>query len=215
SKRVDWNTNKLRVNAHFPNWYVFSDKLTGMFTDITGPAIALPGNGLEAKVAHSFNHQLKALGIDRQEWQQIQNTDVGFAKLVGYKQNINGHDVLFSRLSFKFSPDEKLLRIQHKSFGKPNLSSPSLSATDALAAAQNGLSSLKIDHASVDEDWVWFPVPSPTGYELKPSWAFTIYGHDDYLPVELTGYVDGMTGEILYRSNGIQETVDLTVTGPV
>lgn len=215
SRRVDWTANKSRVNAQFPNWYVFSDKLTGMFSDITGPALAIPGSSLEAKIAYCFNNQLKALGIDGAEWVRANTTTNNDVKQAYFTQHINGHDVAFSRLSLKFSNEGKLTRILHKSFGKPALAAPSLSAADALSAAKNDLASLKIDLANVDENWVWFPVPSHNGYELKPSWAFTIIGHDEYLPVELTGYVDGMTGEVLYRSNGIRETVDLTVTGSV
>lgn len=216
SRCVDWTANKSRVNAQFPNWYVFSDKLTGTFSDIAGPALAIPGSSLETKLAYCFNNQLKALGINGTEWVRTQHAStVEPVKQVHYKQTINGHEVIFSRLSLKFSNDEKLIRIQHKSFGTPALSAPSISVGDALTAAKGDLSSLKIDHASVDENWVWFPIPSRNGYELRPSWAFTIIGHDDYLPVELTGYVDGMTGEILYRNNGVRETVDLTVTGSV
>lgn len=215
SKRIDQAANKRKVNTQFPNWYVFSDKLTGKFSDITGQAVSIPGNSVEAKAAYCFNNQLKALGIDGGEWLRTQNTDADFAKTVNYKQSINGHEVIFSRLSFKFSGDEKLMRIQHKSFGMPVYAAPVLSVRDALAAAGSDLSAVKIDHAAIDENWVWFPVPSRNGYELKPSWAFTIYGHDNYLPVELTGYVDGLTGEILYRTNGVHETADLTITGSV
>ena len=215
SGRVDWVSNKKKVNAQFPKWYVFSDKLTGNFRDITGEAIALPGNNLEAKLSYCFNNQLKALGIDRQQWIQTQNTDAGFATFFNYKQQIDGHDVVFSRLSFRFSKDGKLVRIKHKSFGDPTHQAPSVSMASALSAAKSGLEGVKIDQAAIDENWVWFPVPGRSGYELKPSWAFTIYGHDHYLPVELSGYVDGITGEILYRSNGVHETVDLTVTGTV
>ena len=214
SKRIDRAGLKAKVNQHFPQWYVYSDKLNGNFTNIFGNAIALNGNTLEDKVATCINNHLNTFGVNGQDWIKVQNTNAGFASFLNYKQVLNGHDVVFSKLSFRFTTDGRLQQIQMKNYGQAQNITPSFSKADAMIAMKKDLTHLNIAYSNVEENWVWFPVPSTNGYELRPAWNCTIIGKDEYLPVELYGYVDAITGDILYRNNDVKET-DLTVNGRV
>src|SRR5690606_34385265 len=60
-----------------------------------------------------------------------------------------------------------------------------------------------------------FPVPTANGYELRPAYAFNIKGQGEDIPVDLDGYVDGITGKVLYRTNRVKETINKTVKGEV
>src|SRR5690606_14087909 len=192
-----------------------TDKLTGNFRDIFGDALALQGNTNEEKIAYSFQHQLKDLGIQEQEWILTKHHDADFAEFFHYKQQINGHDVVFSNLSFRFTANGDLQRIKHKSYGTPGQITPSLTKEQALTFAKEDLPTVNIQKAEIDNDWYWFPVPSANGYELRPSWKFSIEGKGPKLPVLLSGYIDGITGSVLYRINDVIESIDLTVQGDV
>src|SRR5690606_18847073 len=165
SKSINKMRMKERVNQEFPSWYVFTDKLTGNFRDIFGDALALQGNTNEEKIAYSFQHQLKDLGIQEQEWILTKHHDADFAEFFHYKQQINGHDVVFSNLSFRFTANGDLQRIKHKSYGTPGQITPSLTKEQALIFAKEDLPTVNIQKAEIDNDWYWFPVPSANGYE--------------------------------------------------
>jgi Zn-dependent metalloprotease len=213
SKSPERTNTKTRVNQVFPGWYVFSDKLNGQFTDITGQAVTIPGTTLNDKASYVFSNMLNSLGVIGAQWTQVQSHDAGFATIVSYKQSLNGHPVVFSKLTLSFTKDGKLDRIQMKNYGTATQLSPSLSKEDALTAAKTGVPITMLDDSKIEDNWYWFPVPSKNGYELRPAWKFEINGRDEIMPIELKGYVDAITGEILYRTNGVKETVDVTVKG--
>lgn len=215
SKRVNKQALKTQINQYFPSWFVFADKLNGTFIDIFGKAETIQGNTIDNKVTYLFDNQLKSLGINKEEWHHTQDASDSKQTVVNYTQQIDGRDVVFSNIKFSFTKSGLLQRIQMKTYGTPASITPTLTQTDAQTAAINDLNGLTITDNSIGSDWVWFPVPHLNGYELRPVWEFTINGKDELSPMELHGYVDAISGDVLYRTNDIKETVDLTVNGVV
>ncbi|HQE11565.1 MAG TPA: hypothetical protein PLQ78_02330, partial [Flavipsychrobacter sp.] len=100
SKRLDLQNLKTKVNAVFPKAYTSFDKLNGKFTAIYGKSFQVPGATIERKIDYCFKNQLSQLGVQKNDWVKSQETNPGFAQLVHYKQILNNHEVVFSRLSF-------------------------------------------------------------------------------------------------------------------
>lgn len=215
SKRLDLQNLKTKVNAVFPKAYTSFDKLNGKFTAIYGKSFQVPGATIERKIDYCFKNQLSQLGVQKNDWVKSQETNPGFAQLVHYKQILNNHEVVFSRLSFKFSKDGSLLKIQMKDFGTPKVLAPTIALTTAQNAAVADLQEVTISSVTVKNNWVWFPVPTADGYDVVPAWEFDVVGQSNYTPILLHGYIDATNGTVLYRENQVKETVDLTVKGVV
>jgi len=215
NSRINRAAVKSEVNKQFPQWYVISDKLTGTFTDIFGDAISISGNDIVQKVNFCFNNQLKALGVNQQEWVETESTTTDHGSFASYKQYLNGHEVAFSYLKFRFTKDGKLSRIQMKAYTKPDNAAPVISGQTALQNATATLTGATVKQSEIANDWSWFPVPSHNGYELRPSYSFSVLGDNEGAPLELSGYVDATNGEVLYRSNAVKETLDMIVKGQV
>lgn len=203
------------VARSFPGWNAFTNKLNGTFTDIVGPAISLPGGNLQEKAANCIAQKLNRLNVKAGEWTVVKGklTDDHYVR---YRQSINGHTVFMSSLVFRFTEAGELVKIRMQNYGNNcTAMQPSISAANAKEYAINDLSGVIVTSATVDENWDWFPVPAKNGYELHPAWPYKIIGKSDKMPVILHGYVDGITGEVLMRSNDVKDDFNLTVKGTV
>ena len=203
----------------FPGWTVSTDKISGNFNDVYGQPVPMPG-ATPAEKAHTLLQQrLAALNIDATEWQLVSDKTSPKAHYANYRQVVDGHAVVFSWLSFRFTLSGDLARIQAHNYGSPNAAlSPILTATQALAHATAHLDGATISKSTTAADWVWFPIPSANGYTLHPAWGFSITATAaGTVPLHLSGYVDAIDGTILYRTNDVKETAgyDLTVKGMV
>lgn len=202
--------------ANFPGWSVETDASTGHFRDMYGRAIKMSGTGISEWVSNAISQKLTGLDVNSTEWQQINTTQTDKAIYASYVQVFAGHKVAFSKLSFRFTTDGRLLRVQMKTYGKPADLLPSLSTADAAKAAVNDLGGITVTASDINEQWEWFPVPSSTGYVLHPAWHFTIKGTtQSNAPLKLSGYIDATDGSILYRINEIKDIFDITVNGNV
>jgi hypothetical protein len=214
--RKDASSLIQKVQQHFPGMDVTIDKLSGNFTDIFGIAMPIPGATNQDKAAYCFSNYLSDFGVNGGEWEIVGESASPKASFIRYTQKINGHPVVFSKLNFKFANDGKLIRLQMKNYGTPSTGlTPAMSAEDARIAAVNDVSGVAISESSVEQDWYWFPVPAQNGYDLRPAYAFDIKGQGKDIPVELKGYVDAVSGAVLYRFNTVKETVTQTVKGSV
>lgn len=204
------------LQQQFPGWSARIDQLNGTFRDVFGTGIALPGATATEKAAYCFGNRLHSLGVVAAEWKPVRNTEVDHATYIDFRQELDGRPVVFSRLGFRFAPDGRLVRIRMKDYGKPVAGLvPAITAEAARTYALQHTENATITTTTVDETWVWFPVPSAAGYELRPAWHFTATGMDKQMPLELYGYVDAVTGRLLYRSNLVKDNVDKTVVGTV
>ena len=206
------------VHTQFPGWAVTTEKLSGNFTDIYGTPVSIDGSTDAERAANCISEKLAQLGLQPADWKQVSNIPAPKADYVNYAQEVGGHPVVFSRISFRFTKAGDLERIQIKNYGTPkNTLVPTLSVADAKAAAIKDLDGVTITSNEVAANWSWFPVPSASGYELHPAWSFTTKGNiPGSVPLILNGYVDALTGAVLYRSNQVKETgYDVTVKGVV
>ena len=210
---------KRTASKLFPGWAVSCDKLNGLATDIYGLPVEIRGTTLLNKSQFCLSNPLSKLAIKKEEWVKVSEVSAPKADYVYYKQIIKGHEVVFTKLGFRFTKDGALSRIQIKNYGTPPLNTaPIISLSDAQKAAVANLSEITITNNEVDNiAWVWFPIPTKTGYDLHPAWHFKVTGSaHGTVPLKLTGYVDALDGKILYRTNEVKETsYDVTVKGVV
>jgi len=208
-----------QAKMFLPGWNATPDKLTGMFRDMYGPAAAVQGGTNLQKAQKLMNGKLAAMGINASEWVNTRDMAADHAAFVDFKQVVAGHNVIFSNLSFRFTPDGRLQRVKMQNYGTPEQGlQPELTNTQVLNgnAITQDLPGVYINDKSVESDWVWFPIPTKNGYVIHPAWPFKVIGTGAHeMPVELIGYIDAITGELLYRSNQVNQTFEVKVTGSI
>ncbi|MBS1771328.1 MAG: T9SS type A sorting domain-containing protein [Bacteroidetes bacterium] len=210
-----------KLQSAFPGFMFSTDQLSGLANDIFGSSMQVQGATNAEKASYIMDGKMKDLGVSSSEWVKTNEYDAGFASYIHYIQSIYGHTVAFSRMSFRFTPDGAIQRIMMNIYGRPQQGvTPAISSTAVLTTKgmTTDLDGVNISNKSVDNNWVWFPVPTNTGYQLHPAWAFTVTGTDksnENLPVELTGYIDANTGDVLYRTNAVKETINRAVKASV
>ncbi len=218
ANKTAMNKSVIEVHTQFPGWSVTADKLNGLFTDIFGSPILLDGATDTDKAQNCLFQNLGTLGVNSAEWTKVSYINAPKADYVNYRQVVGGHNVVFSRLGFRFTKEGRLARMQMRNYGSPSGKvQVSLSKQAAISAAIKDLNEVSITNTAVEPDWSWFPIPSSQGYTFHPAWAFTITGRvPGGLPLILTGYVDATNGDLLYRTNKVKETgYDVTVKGVV
>lgn len=215
------SNNQKLVQSLFPGFHAVTDKLSGTPRDIYGKTLAVPGNSLTEKSQYLLNNQLRQFELVAADWKQTNIINAPHADYAHYKQFINGREVVFSQISFRFTKDGMLQRAVIKTYGQPQTNAaPTLTPADVLSSKgmNADLYMVNVNNKTVGNDWVWFPIPTQNGYVLHPAWPFTVTGtdkDDEAMPVELTGYVDATDGTVLYRSNEVKEEVNLKVVGNV
>ena len=208
------------LNKLFPGWVVTTDKLNGAFTDMYGEPVSANGNTNSDKAQQFLSEQLKKAGIKGTEWAQVSALSARKADYVNFTQVINGHPVVYSWLSFRFTKTGELSRVQIRNHGTPASDGVAkLTAEDAKKAALRDLGGVTVKSAEVSQNWEWYPVPTATGYNLHAAWHFEIDASEQAsLPLNLTGYIDATNGNILERTNEVRDAsagYDLTVKGMV
>jgi hypothetical protein len=206
------------ARANFPGWMLSVDQYSGAFTNLYGKAMAVSGSTRVEKANQLFG-KLQQLGIDKNEWQKVGDRDASHAQYVHYVRKVNGREVVFSNLSFKFTPGGELIRIRANAYGQPMQNAQAtLGKAEALAgnAIMQELNGVQVSATGIDDNWVWFPVPAEKGYELHPAWRVTAQGKGkDGMPFDLYAYVDATNGDLLYRDNNVKSDVGIKVVGSV
>lgn len=201
-----------------PGWNATVDMRSGDLHDMYGPVATVPGSTLVEKAQALMAGKLTTFGIEAAEWQMTRNTELDHAGFVDYKQVIDGKEVVFSRLSFRFTENGELQRVLADLYGKvekdmvAQLTEADALNTEALTTDLQGL----VLHSKKIIRQVWFPKPISNGYQLRPAWEFYATGLGEHeMPFDLTGYIDAITGELLYRTNEVTDAFDVTVQGRV
>ncbi|RYD58207.1 MAG: T9SS type A sorting domain-containing protein [Sphingobacteriales bacterium] len=212
--------SKERIVRNFPGWVGRYDRISGGAINIYGKGMQLAGATPAEKAANGMSQKLSDLGVNATEWVVTRDAATSFASFIDYKQVLRGHEVFLSRIGFRFANNGLLTSIKLNNYGsKTSASAPSISAaaaTDATALTQ-GLTEVSITSRKLMEDWVWFPVPSGARYILHPAYEVRMEGKDLHSgkPVSFTCFIDGTDGKLLYRSDAVQDVVDVTVLGEV
>ncbi len=207
------------LKTNFPGWMFSLDKISGGVFDLYGRATVVAGSTNEAKSQVLINQKLNHAGVNASEWRTSRNISAPKASYVDYKQYIDNHEVIFSKLSFRFSPDGRITRIKKQVYGRPVQNAAlTLSNRQIIDAGTllSGVDVTSITKHVADAAWVWFPVPTEKGYELHPAWHVVATGTDKTsIPFELDGYIDATNGELLYRMNKVKSDIDVQVFGSV
>ncbi|MBA3828759.1 MAG: T9SS type A sorting domain-containing protein [Taibaiella sp.] len=203
-----------KVHESFAGWSAETDIATGDFKDLYGPAIAISGSTIDERVSNVIEAKLGKLDVRSAEWRQTNTRIAGNAQYADYVQSFGGHDVVFSRLSFRFTTDGRLVRVQMRNYGQPT-DGGVVPKADISSVTQD-LGSLHITSSKTDDSWVWFPIPATDGYVLHAAWHYIIEGtSQDNMPVKLTGFVDATDNSVLYRNNEIKDAYNTTIKGNV
>lgn len=207
---------RAQVASLFPGYHITVDKLNGYFTDIYGKTMDVPGADNKARANKLMTGMLAQLGVKAGEWKLVATPEARNADYVNYVQVIAGHSVKQARLSFQFNKDGRLMRILMKNYGNPTVAAPVIGKNEAVAAAKTGMESVTITSA-IAEDWVWFPVPGKTGYDVHPAWKVLVNGEEQgSIPLTMVAYVDAIDGKLVYRTNHTHDIgLDGTVKGTV
>lgn len=218
-KRADIGV-QAKLAAQFPTWMVGTDQWTGGFKELNGAPMAVSGTTLLEKANNLMKNQLSVVGINASEWKldhQFTNNK-GFTVLYFY-QEVAGMQVAFSKMHFRFTNDGKIARINMTGYGNPDISlTPSISADKALDIAVSELDGAVISNKSIEAQLEWFPIPSVKGFSLHPAYKFSVEGsmnQSSSIPLNMFGYVDAITGDLLYRDNETKDAIDLKVVGSV
>ncbi|XZF12872.1 T9SS type A sorting domain-containing protein [Chitinophagaceae bacterium MMS25-I14] len=206
---------KKAVADRLPGWNV--NQASAAVRDVFGPAIAVPGSSVADKAQYCADNYFSVLGLDKNDWKKGVAVNAPHASYIDFSQSFGGHTVVYAKVGLRFTADGQLVRIMSKSYGVPAAGLvPQIFGQVALEAATADISGAVIDSKSITGDWVWFPVPSGNGYELRPAWQFSITGTAaDKSPLQLTGYTDAVNGAVLYRVNEVKEDLNHTVKGTV
>jgi hypothetical protein len=205
-------------HKQFKGWGMGYDHVDGSVIDMYGKALNIPGATIISKAENCMDDQLLGFGISKQEWQLVKEIQSDKAKYANYTRIVNGHKVIFSKLQFRFTQDGKLARVKMQHYSKQaTLATPTLSKEDARLAESfaTGLNGVNITTKTTGNDWVYFPVPGDDGYNLHPAWHMLWDGKQGSMPVKLDGYVDAITGQLLYRTNRVRDAFNTTVNGNV
>lgn len=125
------SNNQKLVQSLFPGFHAVTDKLSGAPKDIYGKTLAVPGNSLTQKSQYLLNNQLRQFEIVASDWKQTNEVNAPHAGFTHYKQFINGREVVFSQISFRFTKDGLLQRAVIKSYGQPQSGvTPTLTQAD-------------------------------------------------------------------------------------
>ncbi len=208
----------IKVGQQFPGWSVTTDKISGAFTDIFGAPVSISGNTILDKAGNCLTTKVKASDITGANWSLIGDINARKADYVNFRQVVNGRPVVYSRLSFRFTKEGELNRIQMQSYdASQSQTKLSIGTEEAKQIVSKDLTDVNISNLSVANNWVWYPVPSAKGYTLHPAWHYEVEGNlSGSIPLDLTGYIDATDGSILERTNETKETsYDLTVKGIV
>lgn len=217
--RADIGTDA-KLSAQFPTWMIGTDQWTGGFKELNGKPMNVPGATLLEKAKNLMKNQLAVVGIKAEDWKldhQLTN-DKGFTFLYFY-QEVAGQKVAFAKMHFRFTQEGKIARINMTGYGNPDLSlTPSIGLDKALDIATADMKEAVMTQKSIDKNLVWFPIPSEKGYTLHPAYKFSVEGtiaQSSSIPLNLFGYVDAITGNLLYRDNETKDAIDLKVVGSV
>lgn len=217
--RADKGTHA-KLSAQFPSWMIGTDQWTGGFRELNGAPIAVSGATLLEKAKNLMKNQLSVVGIQAEDWKldhQFTNNK-GYTYLYFY-QEVAGQKVTFAKMHFRFTQEGKIARINMTGYGNPDVSLvPSIAPDKALDIATSEMEEAVITNKSIDKNLVWFPIPSEKGYALHPAYKFSAEGtiaQSSSIPLNMFGYVDAVTGDLLYRDNETKDAINLKVVGSV
>lgn len=208
-----------QVHQQFPGWGALTDHISGNVTHIYGKSISLPGGSAVEKATYCIDNMLNTFGVNSGDWKMVKNYPAPKSEYVVYNEALNGHDVVFSKLKFRFAANGVLTNIEMSGYGSeglnntPKITSAAVAANNRFTADIDGISITKTE---VAKNWVWFPVPAGSKYIMHAAWPIKVTGKvRGSVPLKLSGYIDATNGNVLYRTNDVKETITLGMQGTI
>ncbi len=166
-------------------------------------SVALGGSDPVQKAKAFIQTELAQFNIPVQELVLTRNYNDGKFIHVDFKQIHNNMEVLWSRVTVRFSQDLKIVLIgidAHRNIPQLNVA---LSPSNAMVAAENAISTT-IVNSVVDSKVFLFPLPIEGKFNYRPVYRVNVHTQDDNeTPGNYLTYVDAINGNILYRQNKV------------
>jgi hypothetical protein len=191
--------------SKYPSWGASFDRRTKLPHRALGnPITYLAGaNDPVVKAKAFLQQEFAEFNLPINEFVLTRNANDGKYIHVDFKQMHNGKDVLWSRITVRFTQDLRIVMFgidAHRNI--PNVM-PLLNSAQATLAAENAITTTVLN-SSIDANLVWFPFPSGNEFEYKQAHVVTVNTQDDKeTPGKYVTYVDAVNGDILYRSNKV------------
>jgi hypothetical protein len=191
--------------AKYPSWGCKFDAITGMPHRAFGEPI-IYGNGDAVNRAKQFLTTAFAdYQIPMQDLVVTLNKNDGKYINVNFKQIHNGKEVLFSRVTVRFTQDLKIMMVGVDAYNNiPNLQA-SLSEIQAIDAAKNAIATTIID-ASANKNLKIIAIPEEGKMIFKLVYEVIVNSQDEVdMPGKYYTLVDANSGAIIYRQNKVNQ----------
>lgn len=201
-KRSAWKA----FTQKYPSWGARFDRFTEMPHRAFGEPISFApgGSDPELKARLFLQTEMQGFQIPVQELVTTRQVNDGKYIHVDFKQVHQGKEVMWSRVTVRFSQDLRILLVgidAHKNI--PTLN-PTLTASQAISAAEAALTT-PIIRSNVEPDMKIFPLPTEEGnYSFRPVYIVYVETQDDITtPGNYMNVVDAINGNVLYRENKV------------
>lgn len=191
--------------AKYPTWGARFNAKTQLPHRAFGHPISFAPGGSDpvAKAKAFIQSELHAYGINTDELQLTRNVNDGKYIHVDFKQIHEGYEVLWSRVSVRFSQNLNIIMFGTDFYRNIPVVHATLSSTQAVGFAESAINT-KIIHSEVDPSLKWFPLPTDKGLDFRLAYQITVNTQDDNItPGRYVTYVDANSGQILYRQNKV------------
>ncbi|MCB0754752.1 MAG: hypothetical protein KDB98_04110, partial [Flavobacteriales bacterium] len=165
-------------------WYVHFNEANGKPHKAFGKPIVVPGSDAIAKADYFVEEMLNGFNIPSTNLLFVNSTRNNHAQHVFYKQQVNGRDVLNSRLSVRLTTTGEVVGFSADVYSNLSVENPSMSASEASAAAIAGLD-VEILNVDAQSDWKVLALPKYRTKEMnfRPVYEVLVYTkNEDNIP---------------------------------
>ncbi len=205
-----------QFTQHYPTWGGTFNRYTKLPHRALGTPIAFAGGGNDAvtKAKAFLQQEFAAFNLPLNELTLTRNYNDGTYINVDFKQVHNGVEVLWSRVSVRFTQDLKIVMIGLDAYRSIPALSASITPATAILKAEQAITT-SITNSSVSNDLKIFPYPVDGKYDYRLAYAVNVKTINyNKTPGNYLTYVDANSGEILYRQNQVK-FFDVKVKGDV
>ncbi len=189
--------------ARNPGWSAHFDERTGLPHRAFGPPAPLPpGNSLAERCVHFLVENGILPATRARELRHVRTTHTDWATYVEFVQEVDGREVLFSRVTFRLQP--KTAKVFLFGVDVYPVIEQDVVLVDSSTVIQQlthwgTQHGLLWDSIVVNREWKWLADPEKDQYVLRPVMEVYMWGKTTGgLPAPYWGLVNAETGEPLY-----------------
>lgn len=202
--------------AKYPTWGAQFSNYTALPHRAFGTPISYApgGNDPVAKAKAFLQTEMQDFNIPVNELVLTRNTNDGKNIHVDFKQQHNGHDILWSRVGVRFSQDLKIVTIIADAYNNIPQLNAAITSAQAIQKAEQIINT-PIVNSIVNPSLKIFPFPENGQTTFKLAYEVSVHTQDDKItPGRYITYVDAVSGDILYRQNKVVE-IGFTVNADI